>query len=155
MTWRKDHLGFKSADPEPFAIFEQPIPLRPVRRKGRPIVDSFPERLNADDMRADTGRRPGLFRKIPCRRKVVSMRMSIKDLFNGQAILVHIVENHFGAARRRRSRLLIEVEHGIDDGAPPSYGIGDDVLDAACPALVEAFDIGFNEDRLHGCLLIF
>ena len=84
------------------------------------------------------------------------MRMSVKDPFNGQAISVHIVEKHVGAACRRRSRPLIKVEHGIDDGAPPSYGIGDDVLDAAGPALMEAFDVGFNQDRpLHGCLLIF
>jgi hypothetical protein len=71
MTWRKDHFGIQLADAEPLAIFEEPVPLRPVSWKGRPIVDSFPERLNADDMRADASRRPGLFRKIPCRRKVV------------------------------------------------------------------------------------
>ena len=106
-------------------------------------------------MLADAGRRPGPFRKIPCRGKVVGMRMSVKDPFNGQAISVHIVEKHVGAACRRRSRPLIKVEHGIDDGAPPSYGIGDDILDAACAALVEAFDIGFNEDRLlHGRLSV-
>src|SRR6516225_7613546 len=31
----------------------------------------------------------------------------------------------------------------------------DDVLDTACSALVEAFDIGFSQDcLLHGCLFI-
>ena len=156
MTWRKDHLGIELADSKPFAILEQPVPLRSVGWKGRPIVDSFPERLNTDDMLADAGRRTGVFRKIPWRRNVVSMRMSVKDPFNRQAILVHIVENHVGAARRCRSRRLIKIEHGIDDDTPPSYWIGDDVLDATCPALVEAFDIGLNEDRLlHGCLSFY
>src|SRR5262252_1826010 len=98
MTWRKDHLCIEFADPEPLAIFEQLVPLRSVGSKGRPIVDSFPEHLNKDDMLADADRRPSSFRKIPCRGKVVGMRMSIKDPFNGQAILVHKVENHVGAA---------------------------------------------------------
>src|SRR6516225_11465556 len=104
MSWRKDHLCSEFADPEPLAIFEKPVPLRSIGSKGRPIIDLFPERLNTDDMLPDAGQRPSVFRKIPCRGKVVGMRMGIKNPFNSQAVLVHKVENSVGAACRRRSR---------------------------------------------------
>ena len=50
MTWRKDHLDIEFADPESLAILEQPVPLRSIGWKGRPIVDAFPERLNTPSL---------------------------------------------------------------------------------------------------------
>src|SRR3546814_7938400 len=68
---------------------------------------------------------------------VVGMRMRIEDPLHSQPARRDMRQDRVRRTGRRRPRLLVEVEHRIDDGAAAGVGTGDDVLGAARPGIEE------------------
>src|SRR5262245_54840681 len=113
------------------------IPLRAVGFEIGEVVDVLPELLDVDDMLADGGSRAGLALEIVGGRKMIGMRMGIEDPFDLQPLFRNMGEDGVGTSGRDGAGLLVEIEHGVYDRAGFGGRIGDDVLDAAGPRLVE------------------
>jgi hypothetical protein len=94
---------------------------------------------------ADRSRGSGPALEVLCGGKVISMRMGVEDPLDRQSGFSDVVENGVGTARRRRSRFLIEVEDGIDDGAAPREPARHNVLNAEGQRFVEGFDDGLEK----------
>ena len=112
------------------AIREKQVPLRAIRPERGPVIDVLPEALHIYDVFANGRRCPGLFLQIVRCREVVRMGMGVEYPFNDEFLLRDIGEDRIGIPGRRRARLLIEVEHGIDDGAFAGVRIRGNILDA-------------------------
>ena len=121
---------------------KEAVPLRAVRDKLRPVVDALPQLLDIDHVLADRGLRAGLLLQVMGGREMVGMRMRVEDPFHRQVIVADVAQDLVRTLGCRRARLLVEIEHGIDDGAFAGLGIGDDVLDAPRAFVEEALDLG-------------
>lgn len=112
MAGREQHLGRKRADREGFAFTKQPVPLRTVGGKIRPVVDRLPQILDVDDPVADRCRRSGLLPQIVRRREMIGVRMGVEDPFDAQPLLADEVEQDIGIRRCRSTGFLVESRIG-------------------------------------------
>ena len=93
---------------------EQPIPLRAVGGELGPVVDALPELLNIDNTFAYCGSGTGLLLEILGCGEMIGVRMGVEDPLDRQVILLDVVEDRVGIDGASGSRLLIEIENGID-----------------------------------------
>jgi hypothetical protein len=138
MARRKHDLGIDRADLKSLAVVEEAIPLAAVSGKIRPVVDIFPERLDIEDVRADRGRRAGFLLQVLGGREMIRVGMSVKDPFDSKTLGADVSEDRVNILGGCRTRLLIEVEDRIDDGAFAACRIAHNVLDAPGPRVEEA-----------------
>ena len=91
-------------------------------------------------MGADRGLGAGLLFQIVGGGEVVGMGVGVEDPLDGQPLLGDVAQNCVGVRRAGGAGLLVEIEDGVDDGAAPGRGIGDDILDAPGARVEEAFN---------------
>src|SRR3569623_3512096 len=98
-------------------MVEQPVPLRAVRRKCRPVVDRLPELLYVGDVRAYGGRRAGSGLEVMRRGEMVGVGVGVENPVHRQPFALDIAENRVGTGRGGRTGFLVEVMNGIDNRA--------------------------------------
>jgi hypothetical protein len=85
------------AQPEPLAVGEQLVPLRPVRGKiVREIVELFPELLDLDHPGAGRDWRACPALQVVGGGKVVGVRMGVDDPLDGKPLSGDVVEQPVG-----------------------------------------------------------
>ena len=70
------------------------------------------------------------------------MRMGVENPHDLQPFALDVGQQRVGIGGRHVARLLVEVEHRVDDRRPAAGGIGDHVLEAAGLAVVQRMDQG-------------
>jgi hypothetical protein len=92
---------------------------------------------------ADAGNRTGHVPQVTDGGKMICVRVSIEDPFQGEFMGLDMTQQLIGRCRSCRTRSWIKVKDWIDDGTLLAYWVRNHILDAAGCCLVESSYMGF------------
>ena len=145
MSRRVQDPTAKRANPERIAFAEQAVELAAVALELRPLVEDLAERvLHHGDLLANADLAADTLLYIGRGGQVIGMDMGFKDPDRVKPLGPHMVDHPVGGTGIGPPRGIVEIQHGIDDGAGPAFRVAHNIGDSVRRLVKDPVDLRFD-----------